>query len=113
MEGFRLVPHADAPASAISLAGDSGSLWINPADAHAVGLHFAGEDDASPLNDYALAHPIEDVFARLNVALMPLEEAAVALASMAAAASRPARKRASKRRLTPSRAARAGARRAR
>jgi hypothetical protein len=113
MEGFRLVPDADAPASAISLAGDSGSLWINPADAHAVGLHFAGEDDASPLNDYALAHPIEDVFARLNVALMPLEEAAVALASMAAAASRPARKRASKRRLTPSRAARAGARRAR
>jgi hypothetical protein len=23
----------------------------------AVGLHFAGEDDGSPLNDYALAHP--------------------------------------------------------
>jgi hypothetical protein len=31
-------------------------------------MHFAAEDDVSPLNNYALAHPIEDVFVRLNVA---------------------------------------------
>jgi len=69
MQGFRLVRDPDAPSSAISLPGDSGSLWIDSADGVAVGLHFAGEDDDSPLNDYALAHPIEDVFARLNVTL--------------------------------------------
>jgi hypothetical protein len=69
MQGFRIVPDPEAPAQALSLEGDSGSLWIDSAGASVVGLHFAGEDDASPLNDYALAHPIEDVFARLNVAL--------------------------------------------
>jgi hypothetical protein len=69
MEGFRLVQDPDAPTKALSLEGDSGSLWVDHAGERAVGLHFAGEDDQSPLNDYALAHPIEDVLARLNVAL--------------------------------------------
>ncbi len=69
MQGFRLVPDPALPAGAISLPGDSGSLWIDSADGVAVGLHFAGEDDISPLNNYALAHPINDVFVRLNVAL--------------------------------------------
>jgi hypothetical protein len=69
MQGFRLVPDPAAPAPAVSLPGDSGSLWIDSADGAAVGLHFAGEDDVSPLNSYALAHPIEEVFARLNIAL--------------------------------------------
>ncbi len=69
MQGFRLVPEADSPSAAISLPGDSGALWIDSADGLAVGLHFAGEDDISPLNSYALAHPIGDVFSRLNVAL--------------------------------------------
>jgi hypothetical protein len=69
MAGFRLVPDLAAPAAALSLEGDSGSLWVEAATGYAVGLHFAGEDDQSPLNDYALAHPIEDVFARLNIAL--------------------------------------------
>lgn len=70
MQGFRLVQDDTAPSDAISLPGDSGSLWIDSADGAAVGLHFAGEDDASPLNDYALAHAIDDVFARLNIALL-------------------------------------------
>jgi hypothetical protein len=69
MQGFRIVPDPEAPAQALSLEGDSGSLWIDSTAGSAVGLHFAGEDDVSPLNDYALAHPIEDVFARLNVSL--------------------------------------------
>jgi hypothetical protein len=71
MQGFRLVPDTQSPASALSLPGDSGSLWIDSVDGKAVGLHFAGEDDTSPLNDYALAHPIEDVFAQLNVEFLP------------------------------------------
>jgi hypothetical protein len=69
MEGFRLVQDPEAPAKALSLEGDSGSLWIDRTGARAVGLHFAGEDDDSPLNDYALAHPIDTVLARLNLAL--------------------------------------------
>jgi hypothetical protein len=73
MQGFRLIQDPDAPAPALSLLGDSGSLWVDSTEGQAVGLHFAGEDDESPLNDYALAHPIEDVFARLNVALAPAQ----------------------------------------
>jgi hypothetical protein len=72
MQGFRLIPDPAAPAPAVSLPGDSGSLWVDSADGVAVGLHFAGEDDISPLNNYALAHPIEDVFTRLNVTLSGL-----------------------------------------
>jgi hypothetical protein len=71
MQGFRLVPDLEAPVTAISLPGDSGSLWVDGSDSRAVGLHFAGEDDASPLNDYALAHPIEDIFASLNASFAP------------------------------------------
>jgi hypothetical protein len=69
MEGFRIVPDTQSPAKSISLAGDSGSLWVDATGQQAVGLHFAGEDDASPLNDYALAHSIDDVLGRLNIAL--------------------------------------------
>jgi len=70
MSGFRLVPDPAAPAAALSLEGDSGSLWVETATGNAVGLHFAGEDDQSPLNDYALAHPIEEILTRLNVTLV-------------------------------------------
>jgi len=72
MEGFRLVPDADAPAPSLSLEGDSGSLWVDSASGRAVGLHFAGEDDQGPLADYALAHPIEVVLARLHASLVGL-----------------------------------------
>jgi hypothetical protein len=73
MQGFRLVPDAQNLSNALSLPGDSGSLWIDSADGRAVGLHFAGEDDASPLNDYALAHPIGDLLTQLNVELPPTD----------------------------------------
>jgi hypothetical protein len=69
MDGFRMVQDPSAPAKAVSLEGDSGSLWVDSTGTRAVGLHFAGEDDQSPLNDYALAHPIEDVLTRLNLTL--------------------------------------------
>jgi hypothetical protein len=67
--GFRLVPDPAFPSSALSLEGDSGSLWVEADSQRAVGLHFAGEDDESPLNDYALAQPIENVLAKLGVSL--------------------------------------------
>ncbi len=71
IEGFRLVPDPDLPTNALCLEGDSGSLWIEASTGRAVGLHFAGEDDISPANDYALAQPIENVLARLNATLAP------------------------------------------
>ncbi len=61
MDGFRLVPHPDHPVDEISLAGDSGAVWVNPVTRRAVGLHFAGEDGVGPLAEYALAHPIARV----------------------------------------------------
>ncbi len=67
--GFRLVPDPAFPVPALSLEGDSGALWVEADGYRAVGLHFAGEDDDSPLNDYALAQPIEDVLAKLGVSL--------------------------------------------
>ena len=66
---FRLVPDPAYPVSALCLEGDSGALWVETASQCAVGLHFAGEDDKSPLNDYALAQPIAEIFAKLNVSL--------------------------------------------
>ena len=66
MEGFRVVPNSQAIPHILSAPGDSGCLWVD-AETHAiVGLHFAGEEDGSPLNEYALAHPIAEVFSRLN-----------------------------------------------
>jgi hypothetical protein len=70
MDGFRLIPDPERPGRALSLEGDSGSLWVDPVGGRAVGLHFAGEDDDSPLNDYALAHPIDSVLSRLNLGLV-------------------------------------------
>ena len=66
---FRIVPDPSVAEDSVSLEGDSGSLWLESASGAAVGLHVAGEDDVSPLNDYALAHPIGDVLSRLRVLL--------------------------------------------
>jgi hypothetical protein len=69
MSGFRLVANPERPSPSLSLEGDSGSLWVDEDGASAVGLHFGGEDDVGPSNDYALAHSIGDVLARLNLSL--------------------------------------------
>lgn len=73
MAGFHLVEDPNSPSKALSLEGDSGSLWVDSAGQNAVGLHFAGEDAVSPLNQYALAHPIADVLERLAVTLAQVE----------------------------------------
>jgi hypothetical protein len=70
MSGFRIVPNPTDHASSLSLDGDSGSFWLDSASNNAVGLHFAGEDDDGPLNEYALAHSLDAVLQRLNVTLV-------------------------------------------
>jgi hypothetical protein len=69
MSAFRIVPDPKKPGPQLSQEGDSGSLWIDGSGAPALGLHFAGEDNGSPLNEYALAHPVQEVLSRFNVAL--------------------------------------------
>jgi len=72
MAGFHLVEDPKSPSKALSLEGDSGSLWVDSTGQNAIGLHFAGEDAVSPLNQYALAHPLADVLERLAVTLAKL-----------------------------------------
>lgn len=70
MDGFRLVRIPGDGPEEISLAGDSGGLWVNPDTNRAVGLHFAGEDGLGPLAEYAIAHPINRVLELLDAELM-------------------------------------------
>jgi hypothetical protein len=69
MEGFRIVPDPAAPSKKLSLEGDSGSLWMESAENKIVGLHFAGEDGGGPLNEVALAHPMQDILERFAVTM--------------------------------------------
>lgn len=67
IDGIRIVTDPDIPELEVSLAGDSGSVWINRVTNKAVGLHFAGEDGLGPTADYALAQPMPRVFSLLGV----------------------------------------------
>jgi endonuclease G len=71
MDGFRLIPDPKHRDPEISLDGDSGSVWIDPADHQAVALHFGGEEGLGPLADYALAHPLSRALKLLNSELLP------------------------------------------
>jgi len=68
LQGFRLVPHPDFHDRNVSQPGDSGSVWVDAASDRALGLHFAGEDDRGPLNEYALAHALPALCEVLDVA---------------------------------------------
>jgi hypothetical protein len=57
---------ATPPYSAIGLGGDSGSLVVARASAHAVGLYFAGP----PSGSYGVANQISDVLSELQIALV-------------------------------------------
>jgi hypothetical protein len=70
IDGIRIVVDPDSPEAEISLAGDSGSAWINPKTNKAVALHFAGEDGLGPTAEYALAQPLVRVFSILGIAGM-------------------------------------------
>lgn len=69
MEGMRIVLDPDAKDPDVSLPGDSGAIWVNPATGRAVGLHFAGEEGSGPLADYALAHPLSKAMSLLDLAM--------------------------------------------
>jgi len=69
MDGIRLRRDPDYPEAEISIAGDSGAVWVNAETGRAVALHFGGEDDLGPSEEYALAHPIRRVFELLSVGL--------------------------------------------
>jgi hypothetical protein len=69
IDGLRIVVDPEAPSDEISLAGDSGAIWVERETGNAVALHFAGEDGLGPTAEYALAQPISRVFDRLNVRL--------------------------------------------
>jgi endonuclease G len=56
----------------LSAGGDSGSVWINEDTGKAVGLHFAGEIDASPTSENAIACPIIPVADELGFSFLPV-----------------------------------------
>jgi hypothetical protein len=70
IDGMRIVSDPDHPDADISLAGDSGSAWVDAASREVVALHFAGEDGLGPTADYALAQPIQRVLELLDVRLL-------------------------------------------
>lgn len=69
MDGIHLVREPGVGPDEISIGGDSGALWINPATNGAVALHFAGEDGLGPLAEYAVAHPLGKVLRLLDAEL--------------------------------------------
>ena len=70
MHGIRLVPDTDAPINEISLSGDSGAVWIDRDTGNAVALLFAGEDNLTPLYEYALAQPLSPILDMLDIELV-------------------------------------------
>jgi endonuclease G len=74
--GFKVVAEEDGNPNdlEISSGGDSGSLWYGVEDGVGVGLHFAGETDATPGEEHALACHLDDVLAQLDVTLRPTGE---------------------------------------
>jgi endonuclease G len=62
---FRIVPVPGGSYPEISVAGDSGAVWVDSQTGKAVGLHFAGEIGNTP--EHALAHDIKPVLERLRV----------------------------------------------
>ena len=64
---FRIVPVPGGRDQEISIAGDSGSVWVDTLSGKAVGLHFAGEVGDTP--EHALAHDLRPVLDELGVRL--------------------------------------------
>lgn len=66
IDGLRVVVDPDSTQDEISLAGDSGAVWVNPSNGKAVALHFAGEDGLGSTSEYALAQPLQRVLKLLD-----------------------------------------------
>jgi len=75
IEGFLIRATTDGNPDNIEIsgAGDSGSLWYDPATQEGLGLHFAGESDPAPTAEYALACHLEAVLDELNISLEPVD----------------------------------------
>ena len=69
MQGIRIVPDPDDPLGEFSLSGDLGAVWLDRDTGKAVALDFGGEDNLTPLYEYALAHPLQAVLDQLDVDL--------------------------------------------
>jgi len=67
MDGFRLIPDPRDAEHAISIAGYTGAIWINPATQCTVALHFGGEDGAGSAAGCAIAHPVSRIFSLLDL----------------------------------------------
>ena len=75
IEGFKIVSIIDGNPNneEISSGGDSGAIWYDPVTKEGVGLHFAGECDADPKQEHALACHLPRVLETLNISLTPPE----------------------------------------
>ena len=73
MNGIRVRRDPHYPETEISIAGDSGAVWVNAETGRAVALHFGGEDGLGPSAEYALAHPIRRVLELLNIVVVVTE----------------------------------------
>jgi endonuclease G len=71
---LHIIPRPPWPAVdyEVSRGGDSGSVWIADDTGRAVGLHFAGETDASPSAEHAIANRMVRVADLLNFSFTPL-----------------------------------------
>lgn len=76
IQGFKLVPEqlGNPDDIEVSEGGDSGSVWYNPSDQQAVGLHFAGESVSDPLAERAIACNMPRVLERLEARLATYDD---------------------------------------
>jgi endonuclease G len=74
IEGFKLRTQDLANPGNLELTrhGDSGALWYDPVTSEGLGLHFAGENDAAPAAEFALACHLDAVLDELMVSLTPV-----------------------------------------
>lgn len=83
IEGFIIRPmNPENPMNEeISRGGDSGSIWLKDGSTAAVGLHFAGERDAHPAAEHAIACFTSRIFSKLNIQPWTISSAAEAVES--------------------------------
>jgi len=74
IEGFKLRTQDPANPGNLELTrhGDSGAIWYDPVTGEGLGLHFAGENDAAPAAEFALACHLDAVLDELMVSLTPV-----------------------------------------
>lgn len=71
---IHIVPRPPWPAVdyEVSKGGDSGSVWMNQSNNRAIGLHFAGETNPSPMAENAICSPMGPIATELNFSFLPV-----------------------------------------